>query len=451
VAYRLLLKGLVFFAILFLLYGPAESQEPADSLVLNPLSPDSVELERKGKNIVIRWYPAEDSVVNVIGPANFTNWWYGHDESERVEVEFLGHYTGMIDRTLFFTLTNLGNFEVGVSPSISIRMETRDKFWRYNEIEDEHEVFYETFSKRVNIGTNYNYGDTIPLELRGEVTSELLDLGVSVYFNDGLVDTTGQGNTANFRISLQTYDGFQVWRNRVTDGNPDQFPSQDEMVAIAEVSREEYHKYKRINIRSQVPPRRITMWEYFTDNGDYEKYPRYDDDGKLYYEWVDDNVFPGFKYFYSVTSYDRLYNDEREPGSFTRESFFCGNDSIPCSSVMPTIWMTVDAQDNMEIVYAVPNPLRTGTSAETSPYYHNYGDGNYVRFHNVPTQAKVWVFTVAGDLVWEGENDNVDGTDGIVTWDARNKEGVEVSSGIYLYRVKNVNGQNHYGKIIVIR
>ena len=106
-AYRLLLKGLVFFAILFLLYGPAESQEPADSLVLNPLSPDSVELERKGKNIVIRWYPAEDSVVNVIGPANFTNWWYGHDESERVEVEFLGHYTGMIDRTLFFTLLSV--------------------------------------------------------------------------------------------------------------------------------------------------------------------------------------------------------------------------------------------------------------------------------------------------------------------------------------------------------
>ena len=53
-AYRLLIKGLVLFAILFLLGGPAESQELADSLVLNPLSPDSIELERKGNDIVIR-------------------------------------------------------------------------------------------------------------------------------------------------------------------------------------------------------------------------------------------------------------------------------------------------------------------------------------------------------------------------------------------------------------
>jgi hypothetical protein len=451
VRYRLLIRGLVLFAFILILSGPAESQAPVDSVELIPLSPDSLTVERRGKNIAVRWYPKEDSLVNTIGPANFSNWWYGHDETERVEVEFFGNYTGMIDRTVHFTLTNLGTFEVGASPSISVRIETRDKFWRYNQVTDEHEVEYETYSKRVNIGTSYNYGDTIPLELRGEDTAELLDLGVSAYFNDGLVDTTNLGNTASFRLDLQTYDGFRVWRSRVTDGNPGQFPSQDEMVSIAEISREDYHKYMRISTEDDVPLRRRTIWRYFTDFGLYPKYPRYDNDGRLYYEWMDDNVFPGFKYFYSVTVYDRHYNEEREPQDFTSESYFCGNDSIPCSERMKTIWMTVDAQENMELVYAVPNPLRTGTSAETAPYYHNYGDGNYIRFHNVPTQAQVWVFTVSGDLVWEGENDNVDGSDGVVTWDARNKEGVEVSSGIYLYRVKNVNGQDHYGKIIVIR
>lgn len=450
--YRLLIRGLVYFVIMFVVCSPAKVQAQVDSVSMVPLSPESLHVERQERKIKIRWYPVADSLINVIGPANFNNWWYGHDETERVEVEFFGEYIGMIDRTVHFSLTSLGTFEIGVSPSVRIRMETRDKFWTFNETYNEHEVVYETFSKTINIGTSYNYGDTIPLELRSEATAEILDLGVSVYFNDGLVDTTDMGNTASFRIDLQTYDGFRIWRNRVTNGEPGKFPSQEEMVSIGEITREQFHKYIKIAKEDFIPPRRREMWRYFTDNGEYPAYPRKDNSGRLYYEWIDDNVFPGFKYFYSITCYDRHYNEEREPITFdTAESFVCDNDSIPCSETMESIWMTVDAQDNMELVYAVPNPLRTGTSAETAPYYHNYGDGNYVRFHNVPTQAEVWVFTVSGDLVWEGRNDNTDGTDGVVTWDARNMEGVQVCSGIYLYRVKNTNGEDHYGKIIVIR
>jgi hypothetical protein len=112
--------------------------------------------------------------------------------------------------------------------------------------------------------------------------------------------------------------------------------------------------------------------------------------------------------------------------------------------------MTVSAGSDMSKIYAVPNPYRTGTSEETTPYYHNYPD-RMIKFFNVPREAQIKIFTVSGDLIWEGSHYSADGSDGIVNWNAKNKKGQDVSSGVYVFRVEAANGDDMYGRIVVIR
>ncbi|MCD6378823.1 hypothetical protein J7M07_00065 [bacterium] len=440
------------FLILILLCNSMVSAI-GEEVFLEPVRPDSLRVTSDGVNVRIRWYPPTDSLISTIGSVFYDNWNYRH-ETNGVKVDFVGDYTGSIDRKLRLSLTDKGVFVVGSSPEIQIIMECTDKFWKYDKLARKFVVEYETYSKRINIGIfGLEYGDTIPVVLRGGDPFRELDLGFSVYFNDGLVDTTEGGLSASLNVDLQTFEGFNVWRKEVQNSNSEVYPSQDSMKAIAEISKEEYYLYSKINRQDEIPPKRLENWEYFTDYGEEDAYPRVDTLGGkklVYYEWVDKNVFPGFKYYYSVSSYDRGYYMGVCKDSVV-ESFVCDNDSIPCSGIMESIWVGAPYTGTIDGVYAVPNPFRTGSSAQTTPYYHNYDDGDYVKFHHVPPHAKLRIFTVSGDLVWKTVFDSPDNGEGIIKWDGRNMKGMLVSSGIFIYRCEDSSGADTYGKLIVIR
>ena len=446
------------FSLLLMLFLLDNSTAFAKTVVIEPLKPDSLRVTHDGVNVRVRWYPPPYSETSAIGSEFYENWHYGHDETDRVDVEFIGEYKGNIDRHLSFSLEKKDVYHVasaanGGNYSIKIMIECTDKFWEYNKIQRKYRVIYETYKGRIDIGTAFLYGDTIPILLRGGDPYRELDLGLSVYFHDGYVDTTQDGSNAFFNVDMQTFEGFHVWRKEVQNNDPGRYPSQDEMTAIAEISKEEYYLYFKITRQDQIPPKRLENWEYFTDYGIEKAYPRVDSLGgnnSIYYEWVDRNVFPGFKYYYSVTSYDRGYYLGASTG-LVKESYICDNDSIQCSEVMRTIWVDAPYKGEMKGIYAVPNPFRTGTSAQTTPHYHNYDDGNYVKFHNVPPHAKLRIFTVSGDLVWKTVHDNFDGGEGIIKWDGSNMEGRQVGSGVFIYRCEDSDGTDTYGKIVVIR
>lgn len=88
------------------------------------------------------------------------------------------------------------------------------------------------------------------------------------------------------------------------------------------------------------------------------------------------------------------------------------------------------AQDLTEVV-PYPNPfvIIEGTEKLT--------------FDRLPYPAKIRIYTVAGELVRE-----IDSGD---QWDGRNKAGVLVSGGIYLFYVSDASGNKAMGKIAVIR
>jgi hypothetical protein len=425
----------------------------AEEVFLEPVKPDSLRVTSDGANVRIRWYPPADSVTSTIGSVFYDNWNYKH-EINGVKVDFIGEYTGSIDRKLTLSLIDNDVFEVGGSLDIPIIMECTDKFWEFDKLTDKYVVVYETYTKRINIGKfTSEYHNTIPVVLMGGNPFRELDLGFSVYFNDGYVDTTEGGLNASLVIDLQTFEGFHVWRKGVQNSNPRIYPPQDSMKVIAKISKEEYYLYSKITRQDEIPPRRLENWEYFNDYGTEDAYPRVDTLGgkKLdYYEWVDKNVFPGFKYYYSVTSYDRGYFMGVCRDSVV-ESFVCDNDSIPCSEIMGSIWVGAPYTGAMKGIYAVPNPFRTGSSAQPTPYYHNYDDGDYVKFHHVPPHAKLRIFTVSGDLVWKTVFDSPDSGEGIVKWDGRNMKGMLVSSGVFIYRCEDSSGADTYGKLIIIR
>ena len=118
-----------------------------------------------------------------------------------------------------------------------------------------------------------------------------------------------------------------------------------------------------------------------------------------------------------------------------------------CRAEMVEMPMQVDPQGNLNAVYAVPNPFRTGGSRLTTENYHNFPDDK-VRFVNVPTDCIVKIFTVSGDLVWE--YDHVD-SGGNIEWDATNRGGESVTSGVYIYRIEDPGGGHVYGRLIIIR
>jgi hypothetical protein len=96
---------------------------------------------------------------------------------------------------------------------------------------------------------------------------------------------------------------------------------------------------------------------------------------------------------------------------------------------------------NLEKVLAVPNPYR-GSEVWDQP-----GQGE-VHFINLPTQAKIRIYTAAGDLVREIQHN--DKTRDFERWDLKNGAGNAVASGIYMYRIEA--GLFHFqSRLVVIR
>ena len=71
-----------------------------------------------------------------------------------------------------------------------------------------------------------------------------------------------------------------------------------------------------------------------------------------------------------------------------------------------------------------------------NPFYTNRFQG-FITIDNLPAEAKVKIYTLSGEKVWEGTA----GTTGILTWNALNKSGVMVGSGIYLAVIDSSAGK----------
>jgi hypothetical protein len=88
----------------------------------------------------------------------------------------------------------------------------------------------------------------------------------------------------------------------------------------------------------------------------------------------------------------------------------------------------------------VPNPFRIGQGGAQA--------AAGITFAPVAAGSVVRVYTLTGSQVVEMKDS--DG-DGIIVWDAKNNDGTNVASGVYLYSVTPPAGSAFRGKVVIIR
>jgi hypothetical protein len=96
---------------------------------------------------------------------------------------------------------------------------------------------------------------------------------------------------------------------------------------------------------------------------------------------------------------------------------------------------------DLEHVGVVPNPYRL--SAEW-----DLPGTNELHFTNLPKQATIRIYTVAGDFVRELHHS--DAVNDFERWDLKSGAGQQVASGIYIYRVTGAS-YSYQSRFIVIR
>lgn len=83
--------------------------------------------------------------------------------------------------------------------------------------------------------------------------------------------------------------------------------------------------------------------------------------------------------------------------------------------------------------YVVPNPYVASASFEPERFAVSGRGVRRMEFRNIPTGATVRIYTARGELVQTLEHDG--STVGMIPWDLRSKDNLEVAPGLYIYHV----------------
>ena len=170
------------------------------------------------------------------------------------------------------------------------------------------------------------------------------------------------------------------------------------------------------------------------------------------YEWIDEGTPNGLIYTYAVTAFDA---GDPTLGIGRLENQI-GRGRLSTKVFMPN----APATNNVSNIRVVPNPFM-GSSIYNNP---NPVDTNpwvgRLRFINLPPDAKISIFTLAGDLVqtinsgdvvYQSRDVKISGDfTGVAEWDLTTKNNQEAVSGLYIYVVESSAG-THTGKFVIMR
>ncbi len=99
--------------------------------------------------------------------------------------------------------------------------------------------------------------------------------------------------------------------------------------------------------------------------------------------------------------------------------------------------------------YVVPNPYVGAASFEAQRYASSGRGERRLEFRAIPAGAVIRIYTVHGDLVRTLRQNG--GTAGVVDWDLRTKDNLDVAPGLYVYHVEAPGLGTYLGKFGVIK
>jgi len=232
---------------------------------------------------------------------------------------------------------------------------------------------------------------------------------------------------------VRDFDGYGVYRSTLADASGN--PIWDTLAIYPKTFNPatDGHWAGKPYLKSWPPPKKLL-------NGD-----------SVYY-YVDANQPNGMIYTYSVTAFDK---GDTSLGISRLEN------QIGRGKVSTKVYMSNSPPtQDVKRVRVVPNPFMGSTRfnnpnpIETNPWV------NRVRFINLPPDATISIFTLAGDLVKTIRSGSVVYTSrdvaitgnftGIAEWDLTTKNNQEVVSGVYIYIVESSAGTTT-GKFTIMR
>ena len=430
--------GFFYLLLVISVALPGRSAGQTDSLTLQQPSNVFVVPEMNANRTIflnyIFWQDVPDSLGAFIHQPDTAGW---HSPTSTTVHESLsvpitnGAYTGSIDRTLSFRALEGGR--IGQPGRIRIRFDI---------VAEEH------YNRVIDVGSGYVADDPIRCYLVNELPPlDTLDLGLDLHFGPGLVDSNGV-----FIVGLEDFEGFHIWRGLTPDGS--------DLTVLGELSKEEEFDGEPIDLLyfNEILPALRTGGVYtfpfpVPGLGNRLDITGVHPNGRLgpnEFAWFDTNAFNGFTYYYTMTTFDKDYNvPSHSQGLFKFDNcLVTQGEPYACADELVGVSAVVTPQNDLQRVYAVPNPYRSGTSQFTTPNYHNFPD-NKVRFVNVPAECKLRIYTVSGDFVFEINNTTGAGN---LEWDTTNTAEQSVGSGAYIFRcVDNKSGEGVYGRLIIIR
>lgn len=275
---------------------------------------------------------------------------------------------------------------------------------------------------------------------------------VGLSSNLGLELTLQAGNVnagEGFQIRAQAQQGYVVWR--ATEDDPATGEPEWVLLGMYDLNNPETCFIQPCDVSSQTrlpncyADKRANCFA-FSASGDTVTF-------------FDREIFNGFTYRYAVSSYDYGFTGNVSPFGFNGEMLFSPRspqedtpEATPFAGLrgganynIQVFQVNVDPSANFDGVYVVPNPLRRSAGWDGE-------DESSVRIVNVTPTTRAEVYTLAGDLVIELENVEIDGLErGNIEWDTRNDSGELVASGVYIYRIFDDAGNEQLGRITIIR
>ena len=113
----------------------------------------------------------------------------------------------------------------------------------------------------------------------------------------------------------------------------------------------------------------------------------------------------------------------------------------------------------LDRIRVVPNPYVATDAMEPAVANFQLNQRRRLMFTHVPARCAIKIFTMSGVLVDEIIHDSAAPAEGFVTsnggvvhWDMKNKDGLEIAAGVYLFHVKDTQtGEEKMGKFAVIK
>lgn len=177
------------------------------------------------------------------------------------------------------------------------------------------------------------------------------------------------------------------------------------------------------------------------------------DDTEYWYSFETDDLLAGWQYAFTVTAFDEGDVD-------------AGLDSFESSRTANAVRVfpgTPPAENGDQTVGVYPNPYRLGAAWD--------GGTNRTRklnFYNLPERAEIRIYTLAGEIVTTLEHDSGTSSDirwfddfsaenrvlsgGEFAWDILSQNNLNVSTGLYLFSVRNLDsGDVQQGKFVIVK